>query len=274
MATKRKKTIKKTSKSKKLVPQIDVNVNVTVNEKTNKRVGTKTKIALVVDRSGSMTEVREAAFQGINEQIETIRRNADKNGDTEVLYIQFSDIVERVFRKQARDLRLIERRDYNPEGSTALRDAVWTAISDLDNGSSDKDTAYLVIVISDGWENASRTTARALADRIRQLQNSGQWTFTYMMSNIDLSQFRNTVYAHVNNSIVWDSSTDVGTRRAFNTIATSTSNYLRERKLTGGPYSTRCFYNPSNSSLTDSSPNVTFTDTKVSNTGDKKDGSK
>jgi Mg-chelatase subunit ChlD len=213
----------------------------------SRKLRTMTKIALVVDKSGSMDAVRKQAFHGINEQLQTIKKNADKEGLTEVLYIEFNDNVDVKFLKDAKSLSSIEWVDYYPSGLTSLYDAVWTAITKLDNGRKDEETAYLVIVISDGMENASKMmTSTTLAHKITELQNSGQWTFTYMMSNIDLSEFKNTFDVFGGNITYWVN-TPTETKHAFNYCSDSTAAYLLQRNANKGcTYTSSNFYSDAN----------------------------
>jgi ADP-heptose:LPS heptosyltransferase len=52
---------------------------------------------------------------------------------------------------------------------------------------SDPNNAYLVIVISDGEENASKHwSASRLKERIDELQATNRWTFVYMGCNQDV----------------------------------------------------------------------------------------
>lgn len=246
MPTKTKKPkVKVVPKAKRSSKKQDVNINITINGgkgETKNKVA-KTKIALVVDRSGSMSGVREQAWSGINEQLNTIKNNRKETDDIDVTYIQFDNVIETVFNKKAQYLEPITREQYQPRNSTALRDAVWTAINQLECG--DPEMAYLVVVISDGYENASQLISeKQLAERIDRLQKSGQWTFTYMMSNIDLSKFRNEVNAFVGNSVIFDS-TPAGTKKAFTYTANSVSNYMSSRAMRAGQsYSLQSFYDP------------------------------
>lgn len=237
----RKSTVKDTPiRKKRKNPNFDINVNINVIDRP-KKVG-KTKIALVVDRSGSMESVREAAYQAINEQIGTIKRGSKDNKlDTEVLYIQFDDVVEKVFQKNATALESIGRHQYAPRNSTALRDAVWQAIHTLDNGTEDTTTSYLIIVISDGYENASKmVTGKVLADKIKQLQNTGSWSFVYMMSNVNLAEFSESVNAPVGNAASWTFNND-GLKLASYNIGAGVSDYLSCRSDTVGGYATSNF---------------------------------
>jgi Mg-chelatase subunit ChlD len=208
-----------------------------------------TRVALVIDRSGSMSSVEKAAFDGINEQINVIRRDADQGGDTYVTYIQFDDFVETVFSNQhASELKNITRDQYSPRGSTAMRDAVGTAIEMLKSQTgSDEDVAYLVVTISDGAENASRQyTADRLAAIVKELKQTGRWTFTMMLSNVDLSVAKN-LGVDLGNSVTY-TSTEAGTVQAFAQMSTSTGNYFGARST--NTLSVNNFYSPTDAPTT------------------------
>jgi hypothetical protein len=203
-----------------------------------------TYVALVVDRSGSMSTVAEAAFSGINEQLDTLKHQGDKGGDTFVTYIQFDSVIDLVFdKKPAKDLTPITRDQYIPRGSTAMYDAVYTAINRLKDGvKQTKDTGFLVVVISDGEENASReVTSQQLADEVKSLQATGKWTFAYMLSNQDLTTVREKLGLSANNMASY-ASTAMGTQSAFRNMAVNTANYMTLREQ--GTTSTMNFYTP------------------------------
>jgi Mg-chelatase subunit ChlD len=192
-----------------------------------------TYIAVVVDKSYSMQTVREAALSGINEQISAIKANADKGGETFVTMIEFNNVIEILFdKKKAADLLPLAPSEYVPSGTTAWYDAIYTAINRLRAGQKPTDdTAYLVVVISDGQENASREcTAGMLADEIQKLQATGKWTFTYMLSNVDPSQVQNTLGIPKGNIAQYNSDMK-GTALAFSSMARSTSDYLGLRAV-------------------------------------------
>jgi Mg-chelatase subunit ChlD len=190
-----------------------------------------TYVALVVDRSGSMGTVQQAAYTGINEQIKSLRDNASKGGDTFVTYVQFDNVIDLLFdKKPAKDLVDIRQDQYQPRGSTAMYDAVWTAIKRLKDGVTETaDTGFLVVVISDGYENASReVTGTQLAAEIKLLEASGKWTFSYMLSNQDLKVVQQTLNLSIGNMASYVN-TSTGTVDAFLRSADSTAQYLNTR---------------------------------------------
>lgn len=229
----------------------------------------QTYIALVIDRSGSMSGVRDAAFTGINEQLSTIRKNAKKGGNTFVTYIQFDDVIETIFdQTAAENLKDIVYSEYEPRGSTAMLDAVGTAIESFTTKVIEtSDTAYLIIVVSDGYENASRKeTYATLAEKIKKLEATDKWTFTYMLSNIDLSIITDKLGASAGNVSSF-ASTPTGTVNAFSTVSGSSVGYMTMRS--SGVTSTPAFYSPSTPqqvNLDSSKVNVNLDSTKLNTT--------
>jgi len=68
---------------------------------------------------------------------------------------------------------------YEVDGpSTPLWDSVNKAIETISSSSSEKDV-YLVMVITDGEENSSVTTAWTLKQTIKSLQATDRWTFVF-----------------------------------------------------------------------------------------------
>ena len=204
----------------------------------------QTYIALVIDRSGSMDGVRDAAFTGINEQLNTIRLNAAKGGKTFVTYIQFDDQIETILDQvDANTVKDITKAQYEPRGSTAMLDAIGVAIEGFEKSVTETDdTAYLLIVISDGYENASQKyNYSSLAEKVKKLEATNKWTFTYMLSNVDLATMAKNLGASAGNMSSFIS-TNTGTKAAFVNSSVSSAQYMSSRMA--GVTSVPNFYRP------------------------------
>jgi hypothetical protein len=92
--------------------------------------------------------------------------------------------------RPAGDLKEAKVEDFNPNGSTAMRDAMGYTVQKLLD-TDDGNTAYLVYVISDGQTNADShyvprfneatgQTEDVLKDLLTGVQATGRWTITYM----------------------------------------------------------------------------------------------
>lgn len=205
----------------------------------------ETFITLVLDRSGSMGTCRQAALDALNEQINSIKKHAKKGGKTYVSLLLFDDTIDIVFENvPAEDITPLELADYEMGGSTALRDAMVTAIETMEEKQSfKKNQGFLVILISDGQENSSGTPNGVLQARIKELEGTDRWTFTYMLDGHDWEQARSFAAAtgvSLGNVSVYTSSPG-GTDKASQVMRSSTVDYLASREE--GVTSSKTFYN-------------------------------
>lgn len=226
----------------------------TKTKKTKKKtLNKRTYVAVVIDRSGSMSGLKQATVDSINEQLGVFRRES-KNHEIVVTLVQFDDQIDVL--TDAKDPNSIDNwtlMNFEPRGSTAMYDAVWASINNLQKQPVVDDTAYLVCVISDGYENASREVSQIqLANKIKELQDTGKWTFTYMLANQDIRTVSNNLSVPVSNVASFTANT-IGLRSATNAMTGSYSSYFVSRG--GGQTQTTAFYN-------DPLDNTTLTNTK------------
>ena len=213
---------------------------------SSRRKGAKeTYITLVLDRSSSMRCCYDAALDAINEQIDTIKANAHKGGKTFVSLVLFDHEVEVVFENEsAKDLQHLNRDDYVIRGSTALRDAVMTAIDLMEEHEvGTKNQGFLVVLISDGQENSSGSTKEQLQGRMEELNESDAWTFTYMLDGHSWEQVQEwaqTYGTSIGNMSTYTSS-ETGTRSAAKGMSAAVCNYMDARN--DGETKSEVFYN-------------------------------
>lgn len=150
-------------------------------KETKKMAKPKTYVAIILDQSGSMCDTKEEAVRGYNEQVQQMKLNS-KEQDIFCSLITFNgEVFEHLWCEPAEKLTEASPEDYVTEGSTAMRDAIGYAIDKLKKTTNDKeDVAYLVVVISDGVENASRHFTKGSLRALRNSVNKEKWTFTYM----------------------------------------------------------------------------------------------
>jgi hypothetical protein len=143
-------------------------------------------IALVVDRSGSMGSIRGQVISVFNKQLATIQANSRKSGqETFVSLYTFHSSVDKpqYFCKQAQAVPKLSTKTYKLGGSTALLDGCGRCITDLQKakGAKNDTTSFLIIVITDGEENAStKFNAKKLTALIKDVQKSGRWSLAFL----------------------------------------------------------------------------------------------
>lgn len=179
----------------------------------------KTYVAFVLDKSGSMAGTQRETIEGFNEQIQQLKENTKNNkGDFLVSLVTFNgDVFEHFWDKNILEIEEASDKDYNPSGSTALRDAVGYTLNKLSKSQEDEDTAYLVVIISDGCENASqKINSDALREQIESLKAKGNWTFTYMgCDEAYLRKISQEMAIPLGNMASWNNTTSRSTKRGL-----------------------------------------------------------
>lgn len=199
-------------------------------KKTNTKI---TRIALVIDRSGSMDKFRTTLPEQLKKQFETITKQEEGFVRVSLQDFDYPDNIVWHFKdktpKEAQNFNYY----YGPNGSTALNDAVKEAIKFLEttennDAAETDDWGYLVVILTDGQENCSRTSGAELERLISQKQNTGHWTFAFMVPKGNEDYISSRLNVHRSNVTGWDQ-----TQKGFENVQAAnmlgTSNYMMER---------------------------------------------
>jgi hypothetical protein len=180
-----------------------------------------------------MLVVRKETLQGLNTQIAAIKGAGKTAGQVLFGVTQFATGVTLPSRfAPVRRLRPYTEQDYRPSGWTALYDGIGMTIDRLQQEADSAETAFLVITLTDGMENMSSVykDGRTLAAKIKMLEATGRWTFTFIGANVDLETIRKTLQLQGGNVTTYVPDA-AGTVTAFNATAAATTRYLGERAL-------------------------------------------
>lgn len=162
---------------------------------------------VILDRSASMSPLREAAVRGYNGILEVVRNAQEQNALVQQNYITlsfFNDSVTNVFDSDTiRNIPDLLLDDYRPIGNTALLDAIGISLDSLKIKLDSLENATAVVtIISDGLENASkRYSIFAVTDRIDALKEHGVM-FVFMGTNQNVAQTAASL--HIDNYRVFE----------------------------------------------------------------------
>ena len=178
---------------------------------TNEMKKTQVFNVIILDRSGSMERIRQAAVEGFNETLAGIKKAQENFADTQdhfVSLITFCSCNTRaVFDKTpAADARPLAPNDFQPCCTTPLYDAMGFTLTSMRRHIKAQDDAVAVVtIITDGLENASREySGKDIKELVERLRGEG-WTFTYMGANqnavevaseLSIRNSRNFAYDH------------------------------------------------------------------------------
>ena len=145
-----------------------------------------TDITLVVDRSGSMQEIRSDAEGGV---IAFIENQAKEPGEALLTIVQFDTEYEFLCKgvsiSQAPEFKL------EPRGGTALLDAIGRAMIETGQrlesmAEQDRPGLVIFVVMTDGQENSSHEFSKAKIKEMTQLQQEKYgWHFTFLGADQD-----------------------------------------------------------------------------------------
>ena len=152
-----------------------VKVNITANKKT-------TDITTILDRSGSMGHIQEQVIRSFNEFLAEQKKVKTKAA---ISLIQFDDQYEVNYEgvdiKDAKDLNASM---YEPRGMTALNDAIGRTIVNMKKRLKNTKDNVLVVITTDGMENASREfSRRQIFDMIKECEEKLGWKFMYLAAD-------------------------------------------------------------------------------------------
>ena len=149
-----------------------------------------TYIAVLLDRSGSMSSVKDDTIGGFNQFI----KDQKEAGDNAMLtLVQFdSGGIDTVHESLAiKDVPDLSDETFQPRGSTPLLDAMGKTIETTGKAleaipQSDRPDKVVFVVITDGQENASREFTKArIKEMVSHQSDVYKWNFLYLGANQD-----------------------------------------------------------------------------------------
>src|SRR5210317_150121 len=155
-----------------------------MTESNDIQVKEQLNIRLVLDRSGSMSSCRVETVESINEYINEIQKEAVEGVFTLSTFDNQSIDIP-ISRIPVRELTILGQDILIPRGGTPLYDAIGTAVHDLSTFTYKENEKKVVVIVTDGYENASREyTSDAIKQLIEEKTKEG-WLILYLGADHD-----------------------------------------------------------------------------------------
>lgn len=149
----------------------------------------KVDITLVLDRSGSMSSIRDATLEGVNS---FLTKQREEPGEATFTLVQFDDYYEIVHDAiPLADVPLLSVETFVPRGSTALLDAMGKTINNIKTrqkllSDADKPAKTILVIVTDGGENSSQEYSRdQVFEIVKALDDVEDWDIIYLGANQD-----------------------------------------------------------------------------------------
>ena len=173
---------------------------------------------MVLDESGSMGFIKDAAISGVNETIQTIR-SAQRDMEDQEHYVSLmtfnSSKMNMVYDCQPiAEVRELKRSQFVPNECTPLYDAMGRSFNALLKKVT-KEDRVLVTIITDGYENSSvEYTKESIGALVNALKAQG-WIFVYIGANQDANVVGTSIC--INNTLNFEFSSE-GTKEMMNEV--------------------------------------------------------
>lgn len=183
----------------------------------NKTKRTKIFNVIILDKSGSMSSIRRAAIDGVNETIASIKRGQEQNPeqDNRLTLVAFCGCeIKKIYdNTPIAHVKPIKPRHYQPCCMTPLYDAIGSTISETHRQMEGAGTAVAsVTVITDGYENASKEFSHMAIKSLIEAYKSEGWIFAYIGADHDVESVAYSLA--IDNRMAFDKS-DTGTKKMF-----------------------------------------------------------
>jgi Mg-chelatase subunit ChlD len=198
-----------------------------------------THIAVLLDRSGSMADVKDETISGFNYFLKEQKTAGDNASITLVQFdSESTDVVHEA--RPVRDVPDLNQDTYQPRGSTPLLDALGQTINSTGRTlaaipEANRPDKVVFVVITDGQENASHQFTKArVKEMIDHQTGKYNWQFVYLGANQDAFAEAGAVGIGMANAANF---TPANTIVAFRGTAVNVASYRKSGRASSLEYS-------------------------------------
>lgn len=192
-----------------------------------------TLLVCIADRSGSMEAIRDDAIGGFNAFLDAQRAEP---GEARLTFVQFDGQYEVLFDDMAlAHVPPLTRETFVPRGATALFDALGRTLDTVGERlaatpEAERPAKVVVVVVTDGQENASRTyTREQVFARITHQRSVYGWEFVFLAANQDAIAGAVALGMDAADGVAFSLRSALDVRESYAALSASTSERRRRR---------------------------------------------
>jgi hypothetical protein len=197
-------------------------------------------VCFCIDGSGSMGDIKHDVVKTVNQWLGTLRDKANsENQKTYISMLRFSSTVRPFMNNvDVNDARQVSVSDTYDGNMTALRDAVMEGRRILSMGqtlhqlypSTSSNVASLLILVTDGQENSSRTSSHEFNRAIREMLEGGTYTIVCLVPNNYARDWLVSLGVPASNIEIWEN-TKAGVEQIEQSVTTGLGGYYTCRSM-------------------------------------------
>jgi len=178
-----------------------------------------------------MNSIQEDTIGGFNSFLNDQRNEV---GTATVTLCEFNDDVKLIYQSYPiAEAPKLDETTYTPGGRTALHDAIHRAVTETADDikhldAADRPNNVMVVVLTDGKENASETHQERVREQVNVRREEHDWEFLFIGANQDAALTAESMGIDADKSLNMAQSGD-GAQAAYE----STSEQVRQARQTG-----------------------------------------
>ena len=193
------------------------------------------ELVFILDRSGSMASMVTVAIGGFNAFVEEQKKLP---GEAKMTLVLFDHEYNLMYNgKDLKEVEPLNDRTYAPRGTTALLDAVGRTVDDVgkrlhETPENERPSKVLVVILTDGLENASRDYKKArINEMITHQHDKYLWEFVFLAANQDAISEGTSLGINSNQIFNYSSLIPCGATKAYNSINQAACAYRSKGKI-------------------------------------------
>ncbi len=195
-----------------------------------------TEMVFILDKSGSMADMVSDTVGGFNSMID---KQKNEEGEALVSTVLFNNVSDVLYdRVPLAEVKPMKNGDYVAGGCTALIDAIGDAVHHIGNvhkyiREEDRPEHTVFVIMTDGYENASRRYNSAQVKQMIEQKKEGGWEFLFLGANIDAVETASHFGIAADRAANFHNDT-VGMAANFADLSEAVSDVRASRKLSPG----------------------------------------
>lgn len=193
-----------------------------------------THVSIILDRTGSMSSIRDDVIGGFNT---FLAKQKQEEGRATLTLVQFDSQDPYEVVHAFRDIHVVPeltRATFVPRASTPLYDAIGRGIHDLEKSlgalpTKERPDNVMVVVITDGQENASQEFNREQVRKLMDGKKEQGWQFVFLSADMNALDEAEDV-GFDPSAAMYFAGTAAGTASAFDSLSAGISSTRSGRR--------------------------------------------